>query len=303
MIFSELYSVYYSAVARIIDQTISGNNTLSSLQKTVEQNAFAESVLTIVPALKSERWQLIERNGQSVIKHHPTMPLTNSQKSWLKAIFLEPKMKLFCPEMPEFLRDINPLFTPSDYVIYDGYTDGDDYQSEIYKQNFSTILRAINTGAPVEIEFLGKLNRAKKFRCYPYKLEYSKKDDKFRLLVSGCRQYSVIKMSAVLKCNIIPATFENREYKKQTTSTAQFYIYDERNALERALLHFAHFEKQVEKITNKKYLLTVNYDEGDLPEMIIRALSFGQMLEVIAPQSLRDGVVDRLQKQLKLFYD
>ena len=59
MIFSELYSAYYNAVAKIIEASINGTLTERSLVGLAHSHAFSESALTIVPALKSQKWQLL----------------------------------------------------------------------------------------------------------------------------------------------------------------------------------------------------------------------------------------------------
>ena len=86
MIFNELYSAYYNTVAKIISAVLKGESTQSKLQKIVAQNAFGESMLTILPNLKSEKWQLVRDDFSTPIKHTPTMPLTLVQKQWLKAV-------------------------------------------------------------------------------------------------------------------------------------------------------------------------------------------------------------------------
>ena len=52
MIFSELYSVYYNTVAKIIAAAFDPKTTEEALQRCVLEEAFSESVLTILPALK-----------------------------------------------------------------------------------------------------------------------------------------------------------------------------------------------------------------------------------------------------------
>ena len=72
---------------------------------------------------------------------------------------------------------------------------------------------------------------------------------------------------------------------------------DERNALERVLMHFAHFEKQAERLDEKKYRVTVWYDPDDETELVIRVLSFGPMIRVIEPESFVNLIKDRLIRQ------
>ena len=127
MIFNEIYSAYYNAVAKIISAVIDGNTDSKTLDKIVAENAFGESMFSILPALKSGKWQLVNQDMSTRIKHKPTMPLTLLQKQWLKAISLDPRIKLFDVDFEE-LEDVEPLFTQEDYYIYDKYSDGDPYE-------------------------------------------------------------------------------------------------------------------------------------------------------------------------------
>ena len=122
MIFSELYSAYYNTVAAIISGIIDGEHSEKELQKIVSERAFGESLLTIIPSLKNEKWQLVHSDMTTSLEHKPTMPLTSLQKQWLKAISLDPRVKLFGVEFP-YLDDVEPLFTPEDYYVYDKYSD------------------------------------------------------------------------------------------------------------------------------------------------------------------------------------
>lgn len=58
MIFSELYSAYYNAVAKIIAEILNGNTSEKDLNRIVFETAFGESVLTVLPALKSGKGKL-----------------------------------------------------------------------------------------------------------------------------------------------------------------------------------------------------------------------------------------------------
>ena len=77
----------------------------------------------------------------------------------------------------------------------------------------------------------------------------------------------------------------------------EFELVDKRNALERVLLHFAHFEKEAVKIDEGKYLVKITYDKDDETELVIRILSFGPMIKVLSPQSFVDLIKQRLIDQ------
>ena len=298
MIFSELYSAYYNTVAAIISRLIEGEDSEKELQKIVSERAFGESVLTIMPSLKSERWQLIHSDMTTPLKHKPTMPLTLLQKQWLKAISLDPRVKLFDVKFPD-LNDVEPLFTSADYHVYDKYGDGDPFEDEEYIRQFKVILEAIRNGSQIKFEMINRNGESMFVRCRPIKLEYSEKDDKFRVITSGWRAVSTVNLAKIKSCvHYRGEKASSGNQRPIINDTITVKIHDERNALERFMLHFAHFEKQAERIDKANYLVKIKYAHDDEPEMVIRILSFGPMVEVISPDSFKNLIIEKLKKQL-----
>ena len=298
MIFSELYSAYYNTVAKIIKEIIDGGVDNDSIYKIIEENAFEESVLNILPAIREEKWQVITRKYKTPIKHIPSMPLTLLQKRWLKAILMDERIKLFDIKV-EGLDDVEPLFTKDDYRIYDQYLDGDNYQNEEYVARFKMILYALHNKLPIKAEMINRKGNVVKAAFVPKKIEYSEKDDKFRVLGSGSRFVTTINIARLTKCALYEGKYEDRpSLRVSRRSSITMMVKDERNALERAMLHFAHFEKQVEKIDNKNYKVVIKYDSDDEPEMVIRVLAFGPLVEVVEPLDFRQLIKNKLKKQL-----
>ncbi len=298
MIFSELYSAYYNTVADIISKIIEGECSEKELQKVVYDRAFGESVLTIIPSFKNEKWQLVHSDMTTPLEHKPTMPLTTLQKRWLKAISLDPRIKLFDIDFPD-LDGVEPLFTSDDYYIYDKYGDGDPFENEEYIRQFRVILEAIRKKSQIKFEMINRQGNTMFVRCRPVRLEYSEKDDKFRVITAGRRHVPTVNLAKIMSCNHY--TGERISVGKERDAlynTVTVKIHDERNTLERFMLHFAHFEKQAEKLDKKNYLVRIKYVHDDEPEMVIRILSFGPMVEVTAPESFRKSVIEKLKKQL-----
>ena len=301
MIFSELYSAYYNAVARVIGKILEGEKNPKKLQSVVSNNAFDESAVAIFSAINNEKWHLISPDMTTPIEHIPTMPLTVLEKRWLKAISLDPRVKLFDIDFPE-LDGVDPLFTPDDYRVYDKYSDGDPFSDEEYIKKFRTILTAMRGGKQIKFEMENR-NRAYSYvRCIPERLEYSEKDDKFRIITGGSRVVSTVNIAKMRFCSIYhgsePLTKRlNRPTQHQWVTLR---ISDRRNALERVMMHFAHFEKQAERLDAETYLLKIKYDVKDESEILIRVLSFGPMVEVIEPQPFIDLIREKLARQMKL---
>lgn len=302
MIFNEIYSAYYNAVAKIITAVLNGDADEKSLNKIVSENAFGESMFSILPSLKSEKWQLVNQDFSTPLVNIPTMPLTAMQKQWLKAISLDPRIKLFGINF-DFLDDVEPLFTEQDYLIYDKYADGDPFQDDKYIENFRIILEAMKTRQNIKIEMLNRKGNTVYARCIPERIEYSEKDDKFRLVTSGCPFIRTVNLARIIKCriyngkDIIESTPTKAEYE-----TITLKVSEERNTLERCLLHFAHFEKRAERVDDY-YLLHIKFQKDDEPELVIRVLSFGPTVEVLGSEGFKELIISKLksQKDCELF--
>ena len=303
MMFSELYSVYYHTVAEILKQATDHSVGKEELRNIIAENAFEESILNIEPALLEEKWQLLKPDGTTVIKKKPKMPFTTLQKRWLKAVSLDPRMKLFSEQQSDFERDewqeIEPLFTPEDYAIFDQYADGDNYNDETYIQNFRMILDAIENQYPLDLETYNHKGKVIQIALLPQYLEYSEKDDKFRVIGRGIKSGVTINLGRIIRCKKYT---EDKKWKHSRgmvsrKRTVVFELNDERGALERVLLHFAHFEKEAERLDKKRYKVTVSYDNDDETEIVIRILSFGPMIKVIAPVHFENLIRERLIKQ------
>ncbi len=298
MIFSELYSAYYRAVAAVLTEAIRHPLEKNELREIIGRHAFGESILNIEPAIAEERWQVLRSDGTTPVKHVPTMPLTTLEKRWLKAIAMDPRIRLFSDEVPDF-PDVAPLFRPEDIAVFDQYADGDPYEDPAYRRNFRLILTAISCKQPLSIDSINRRGNILHTVLIPEYLEYSEKDDKFRLIGSGHRNSLTVNLARIVKCKPYTKPFAITAGRKnqKKTQKVQFELYDRRNALERVLLHFAHFEKQAEKIGDGRYRVTVFYDEDDETEIVIRILSFGPMVKVTAPDRLVDLIKGRLLRQ------
>lgn len=126
----------------------------------------------------------------------------------------------------------------------------------------------------------------------PQLLEYSEKDDKFRLVAYDG---TVINVSRIAECHLTHHNVSTTN-KQRVEKYVLIEVKDERNAVDRVLLHFAHFKKETEK-KEKTYTVKLYYDESDETEMVIRLLSFGPVIKVIEPLAFKQLIRQRLKKQ------
>ena len=155
--------------------------------------------------------------------------------------------------------------------------------------------------------------RGKRLHHYyvPARLEYSVKNDKFRLLAlkqagHGSMRLEVFNISRIQEVRLtekvlssqadVNTVIRNSYYKEPVT----LRIRDERNALERAMLHFANYEKNTVKIDENTYECQIYYNKTMETELLIEVMSFGPMLTVTGNAQFLDSLKERLQRQREL---
>ncbi len=299
MLFNEIYSSYYNAVAAIISKAVSGELNDKDIYDIVRNKAFSESIAAIPDAMKKGRWPFLAEDNTSVFENKPERPLSALEKRWLKAIMNDSRIKLFDLPM-EGMNDVEPLFSPDDFVYFDRYTDGDPYDDENYINNFRAVIGAIKEGRKLRIEYNTKQGERRTWVFVPDNLEYSSKDDKFRLIAWLENSRFAINMARIYKAEplekhsgIIPQEQNKKELELELT--------DSRNALERAMLHFSHFEKETRRLDDSRYSLKLRYMVEDESELVIRVLSFGPALKAVSPLDFVEKIKERLEKQRKLY--
>lgn len=309
MLFSEIYSAYYNTVASIISCSQQGKLDSDLLFKIVKESAFPESFMTIGSALETGKWPLVKKDYSTNIQNIPTMPLSILQKRWLKVLCNDKRIRLFVSDevlerLKNQLQDVEALFNENDYYLYDKYSDGDPYDDPDYIKNFRTVLEAIHQKKTISVEYTGRFGQQKRFICAPCKIEYSEKDDKFRIISKVKNRHSILNIARINSCELTDnskvddISEEDLPDNRRTSVTLE--IYDERKAMERVMLAFAHFEKSAVQVSDEVYRLTLNYDSFDEIELVVRVLSFGPMVKVLEPESFRNLIQERISKQIEL---
>jgi len=297
MVFSEVYGSYFNAVAAILRDASREKLTGSRLNETVQRHAFGESLLTIPASLTQQSWPLLRRDGTTPLRHAPTMPLTALQKRWLKALLEDPRIQLFQPDGAG-LENVEPLYRPGTFVFFDQYNDGDPFGDAAYIQNFRTVLTALKEKRKVRVWFQSGKGEQRTWALVPYALEYSAKDDKFRMVSGAGNQSFMVNVARISRCELLtPCSPEAYHPVSYSEKSLEFELTDERNALERVMLHFSHLEKKTVKLDDTHYRVSLYYRQEDETELLIRILSFGPVIRVTAPAEFIEKLRQRLDLQ------
>ena len=316
-LFSEIYSCYYQVLRHLLcSQTAL---TIEEIRKEVCRDGFGESLLSIIPKLESGAWDLFEREGElyvSKIKQDFLTPLSSLEKSYLKALLSDPRIGLFLNEgqlktLGQMLGSVTPLWQPGQFYYYDQFTDGDPYTDGTYRQIFRTLLAAQKRSLYVDIDYNSPAGNRVHHDYVPARLEYSVKNDKFRLLAlkhakDGQMRLEILNLARIQDAKLterpleaqvgLNALIKNSYYKEPLT----LRIVNRRNALERAMLHFANYEKNTRKIDENTYECFIYYNQAMETELLIEVLSFGPMLTVVGNERFLRSLKARLQKQMGL---
>lgn len=316
-LFSELYSCYYQVLRHLL---LNQNAiTMQDIRAQIIEEGFEESMLSIIPKLESGTWNLFTKDGELYLsKLSPSFlePLSDLEKSYLKALLSDSRIGLFLTQeqldaLNDMLASVTPLWKPEQLYYYDRFADGDPYDDETYRSHFRVLLHAQKKRQYVDIDYNAPSGKRVHHYYVPARLEYSVKNDKFRLLafkhtggqamrlelLNIARIQNVRTTQKTLASAVdLNALIQNSYYKEPL----RLRIVNERNALERAMLHFANYEKNTVKIDENTYECLIYYNQNMETELLIEVLSFGPMLTVLGNEKFLDLLKARLERQTQI---
>ena len=320
-IFSEIYGAYYRVAARLLGMKNASDN---DVYEVIGEDGFRDSALflpqKLLPQKDGSDWGLLERGSDGLL--HPTVGepprvLTKLQKMWLKAKLGDPRSRLFLSDesaelLSKQLDDTEPLYRNNQFRVFDKFADGDDYESERYRQLFRTILRATKQRRILRIDYVSGHDRRMSRVCVPFKLEYSEKNDKLRVYCHNIKN-GAAKGGSLINIGRITDVRPFEIFRGELPSEDDFFrrirakqpirvaVFPERNAVERFLNEFAEYEKRVDRdLETGVCMIDIFYDKQDETELLIQILAFGAAVEILSPDSVRAQAAERVRRQAEL---
>lgn len=320
-LFSEIYSCYYQVLRHILQNRSA--LTLQDIRTQICGEGFGESLLSIIPKLEDGAWNLLEKDKnlyRSKISSSFTAPISDLERSYLKALLSDPRIGLFLDSaridyLNEALASVQPLWKPEQFYYFDRFSDGDPYEDENYRSCFRTLLQAQKQMRYVDIDYTSPKGTRLHHHYIPARLEYSEKNDKFRVLAlrpassssaprsRGGFRLEILNVSRIRSVRLLDKVLSSpvdlnamirRSYYREPL---KLRIVNHRNALERAMLHFANYEKNTTKIDEDTYECLIYYNQGMETELLIEVMSFGPMLTVVGNDRFLTLLRDRLRRQ------
>lgn len=316
-LFSEIYSCYYKVLRHIL--CTQNKLTIQDIHHLISREGFEESLISIIPKLESGAWNLFEKKGDlylSKISSDFMTPLTDLEKSYLKALLADSRMKLFLNKkeleyLNHILVSVSPLWKQEDFYYYDQFAGGDPYEDENYQNNFHLLVEGQKSREFLKIDYTSPKGNRVHHYYVPLRLEYSVKNDKFRLLAirkagHGNMELQILNLDRMKnishtgKFSTEPICLNDMIQSSYYKEPIKIHIKNERNALERAMLHFANYEKNTTKIDENTYECLIYYNQGMETELLIEVMSFGPMLTVVGNDKFLHSLKKRLKRQLNL---
>ncbi|MDE6025656.1 MAG: WYL domain-containing protein [Lachnospiraceae bacterium] len=316
-LFSDTYNCYYQIMKALLQNQ--APITMEELRSKINGAAYEESLFYIIPKIASGEWDLFNKNGNHYISKLSDsfyVPLTSLQMSYIKALLLDYRIMLFFDDeqlsrLQALLKDVAPLWYPDDFYYYDRFSDHDNYEDATYQSCFKTLISSINSHNYVDISYESTNGNRVHHHYLPCRLEYSIKNDKFRLLavsISGNKKQRIETLNVGRMKNVTLLEKSADDMPDFNMLIRQLYykepvtlvIRNERNALERAMLQFANYKKNTTRIDDNTYECQIYYNEKMETELLIEVLSFGPMLEVTGSKHFLALIKERLQKQFIL---
>ena len=319
-LFSEIYGAYFRIAAKLLENEITDDKTI---REVIQREGFRDSVLFLPQKLipDGSDWGFFSRSADGGLKRithsAPVKILTRLQRMWLRAKLADPRIRLFLDDetitqLDEELSDVEPLYTPDQFRMTDRFADSDDYFNEEYIKNFRKVLEAVKHKKIVFTEFVSGRGNTIRAKFVFLKLEYSPKNDKFRVYCYLLRN-DRIRSSGIINISRItflkdtgrvfrtPFSLDDYFLSRKCSTPALIKVTTERNGVERFMLEFASYEKHtVRDLETGEYTVELWYDKQDETELLIRLLSFGPVIEILGPPQLREQAKERINRQAEL---
>ena len=313
IIFNEVFSTYYTVLREIIN---SKPMDTKELQTFIKARGSDESNLFLLDNFNKLSF-LEEINGkwQSKLEGKLEQPFTNLEKSWLKAIISDPKIKLFADEyeiniLDSMLGDVEPLFDWSFFHYFDQNSENIDFTNKEYIYKFRLLKKAIEEEKSVILDYTNIWNENYVEETIPLKIEYSLKSDKFRLL--GVRFRKGKKELKAYNINQINKIVDIKEYSDKSIDRNPYadeyceepvtvVVHNMRGAVMRFMIEFSTYKKESTfDDETGECTTTFYYHTEEKHEIINKILSFGVSVKVLSPYAVIEEIKARIKKQTKI---
>ena len=309
-LFNDYKNRYYRCIQNIINGIYNGEKYTKKDIRAILQDAYLEDEIVLVKELVDGRFFDYEDDTASLmVGCDVPIRLNNLELAYLK-MFVEDECfnGVLDDELLQKLKDKLDDVESLDYNKFwkrenvDKF--GDDMKEESFRSKIITLEKAILENK--YIKYTSKNKKGEIFKdkiAYPYKIEYSIKNNRYRLVVFCDNRAIKINIDVIMELEILKektvtaeekAQIENFiNAKKNISDPLVLKIEDNKNTLDRCFNLFSAYDKKY-YYEGENLILNIYYHDFDKAEIIRDILSLVKSAVVLSTKSVREEVIKRI---------
>lgn len=310
-LFNDYKNRYYRCIQNIINQIYNGEKYDKKDIRKILHNAYLEEESILVNELVNKNFFKFEDDIVKLrIDYNIPIRLNDLELAYLKMFVEDDEFnKVLNDEILEKLKknlndvqslDYNKFWKRENIDKY-----GDSLKNNEIRNNILILEKAILNNK--YIKYSSKNRNGDIFEnkiAYPYKIEYSIKNNKYRLIIFFDNRAIKINIDSITDIKIL----EERDVLEKEKIQIQDFIKnrknigeplvlkieDNNNTLDRCFNLFSAYDKKYYYDTDNNLILNIYYHNFDEAEIVRDILSLGKSVIVLEPKKIRDKVVERI---------
>lgn len=205
-----------------------------------------------------------------------------------------------------YKKDENISLWDENYIkIKNQSRNGDSEKAVENGKMMRDILKAIVDGKSILYKYNFKKLIEQEREIYPYKLEYSPANDKFRIIAYIDLEDRFIKLNLDKMEDLrigdskvgVDLDEKFNKFRKEKERTLVLSISQKYNNVERSFRIFSYYERTATYMKEDNlYILEIKYNENDTAELIRDIMSLGDGVMVLEPIEMRERIIERIRK-------
>ena len=249
------------------------------------------------------------------------IPLSTVELRWLLSIINDKRIGLFLSE--EEINVIKVLLLknapstkpfPMDKCVFFDRSHFTDECFDKEKQFVQKLLYGILQSKTLCIDYSDNLKQTISGEFRPIILEFSKRNNRFQVLLQKCDTDEIFTMnvSQLLNVGETENTFDWQkaendlvDYRKEHTKSVEIEFFDKHNMADRILMEFSPWKKRCTYNSETKlYRLTIFYLKQDEIDLVVRFLGYGANLRFVDQEHpICQEIKNRINQQKQIIRD
>lgn len=264
-----------------------------------------ENNLNLLKEENGKYYPIITEKGQAPLK----VKFTSLEKQWLKDLISNEKARTLLEKdilnkLEESLKDVKNL-SYGNIDITNNIISLENVEDKEFRKKFFVILKGIVEHRYIKYTNIDKNGKVyKNQKAIPVRIEYSLKDDKFRVsfysvaekrpIMAVMDSLSEISLEEKIKEEVLRKDILTKIKDKYVDEPIILQVKDERSAMERFFMSFSSYERYARVIEKDVYEIELYYYSFQKEEIIRKIISLGPYVKVKSPENIVETIMERI---------